>query len=238
MRALCVRIHPATGIAHRQHHIGTWLDQGMCAGIGIVQFDVLRFDGQLSAAGHRVSCVHGQVHDDLFHLPGIDFHPSKRWVKAEDLGDVLADQAPQQLPDIRNDLVQVQHFGFQDLLSAEHEQLTGERSGPMSGFLDLFDPVPSEGVGEIKLTQHHVTVAVDHRQKIVEVVRDPAGQLSDALHLLGLAQLCLKALLFGDVAGNLGEPDDPSRSILDRRDGQGDMRFPSRLSVAEPFQSG
>jgi hypothetical protein len=69
----------------------------------------------------------------------------------------------------------IQHFGFQDLLSTEHEQLTGQRGGSISGFLDLFDSVPSEGVGEIKLTQYHGTVAVDHRQQVVEVVRDPAG---------------------------------------------------------------
>ena len=77
----------------------------MLKSIGVVQFDVLRFDGQLSSAGHRVSCVHSQIHDDLFHLPGIDFHLSKRWVKAEGLGDVLADQPSQQLRNIRNDLI-------------------------------------------------------------------------------------------------------------------------------------
>ena len=109
----------------------------------------------------------------------------------------------------------------------------------MSCFLDLFDSIASEGVREIKITQYHGTVTVDHRQEVIEVVRDSAGQLSDTLHLLGLTQLCLKSLLLGDVAGNLGEPDDPSRSILDRRDGQGDMDVlpvfppPNRFKVGD-----
>jgi hypothetical protein len=65
--------------------------------------------------------------------------------------------------------------------------------------------------------------------------------LSDTLHLLGLAQLCLKALLLGDVTGNLGEADDRSRSVLDRRDGQGDMDVfpvlpsPHRFKVGDVF---
>src|SRR5437016_14657370 len=95
----------------------------------------------------------------------------------------------------------------------------------MSGFLDLFEPLPREGVREIKFTQHHGTVAVDHGQKVVEVVRDSARQLSNALHLLGLAQLRLQALLLGDIAGNLGEPDERSRSIQDWKEGTGNIEL-------------
>ena len=40
----------------------------------------------------------------------------------------------------------------------------------------------------------------DHgSQKIVKVMRDPAGQLSDRLHLLSLSKLKLKIFLLGCV---------------------------------------
>ncbi len=46
--------------------------------------------------------------------------------------------------------------------------------------------------------------AHDDGQHIVEIVGDPAGQLTDRLHLLRLAQLFLEAALFGDVDADTG----------------------------------
>jgi hypothetical protein len=47
----------------------------------------------------------------------------------------------------------------------------------------------------------------DHTQKIVEVVRKAAGQGTDRLHLLGLAELLLNADALGDVGHETVPPD-------------------------------
>ena len=44
--------------------------------------------------------------------------------------------------------------------------------------------------------------AGDHGQDVVEVVRDAARQLADRIHLLRMAQLGFRGLLFGQVAAD------------------------------------
>ena len=44
--------------------------------------------------------------------------------------------------------------------------------------------------------------AGDHGQDVVEVVRDAAGELADRIHLLRMAQLGFRGLLFGQVAAD------------------------------------
>ena len=46
---------------------------------------------------------------------------------------------------------------------------------------------------------HQVAVAGDHGQQIIEIVRNPSGQLPNRFHFLSLPQLLLQNLLFGDV---------------------------------------
>ncbi len=58
------------------------------------------------------------------------------------------------------------------------------------------------------LLRNHVEPADDHRQQIVEVVRDAAGQLAERLHLLALPKLVLRRLEFGNVARFEQEVDD------------------------------
>ena len=61
-------------------------------------------------------------------------------------------------------------------------------------------------------------IADDDGQQVVEIVRHAAGQLADALHLLRLGELLLRALQrllglapLGDVARDLGEADQRRR---------------------------
>ncbi len=60
---------------------------------------------------------------------------------------------------------------------------------------------------------------MDHRQQIVEVVREPAGQLPDRLHLLGLAQAIL-----GLAQRNFG-----AASLEDHLDGDVQLALGKRL---------
>ena len=55
--------------------------------------------------------------------------------------------------------------------------------------------------------EDQIAVAVDHREQVVEVVRDAAGQPADRFHLLRLTELLLQPLQFRDVAGHANQPD-------------------------------
>ena len=51
----------------------------------------------------------------------------------------------------------------------------------------------------------HLEIAGDHRQKIIEVVRDAPGQLADRLHLLRLPELLLHFLAARQIANEPGK---------------------------------
>jgi hypothetical protein len=70
----------------------------------------------------------------------------------------------------------------------------------------------------VALHREQFQAARQHRQQVVEVVRDAAGELADRFHLLrleqrgvGRRQRNVGLLLFGHVAGDLGEADQLAR---------------------------
>ena len=64
----------------------------------------------------------------------------------------------------------------------------GRLVGAVAGRLDIAIDI---GVAALQPPLQKVEAAENHREHIVEVVGDPAGQLTDRFHLLGLAQLLL-----------------------------------------------
>ena len=70
------------------------------------------------------------------------------------------------------------------------------------------------------------TTAVNHRQEIIEIVRNATGQLADAIELLRLTQLQLEAPMCRDIAKNDHHADDVvflvanrSGTIVNRKSG-------------------
>ena len=61
-------------------------------------------------------------------------------------------------------------------------------------------------------------IADDDGQQVVEVVRDAAGELADAFHLLRLPQPLFGGAPFGQIARDLGEADQLSIRVLNRID--------------------
>jgi len=70
-----------------------------------------------------------------------------------------------------------------------------------------------------------IQAADDHRQQIVEIMRDAASQLADRVHLLrlddGVARFVQRALRFasfGQIAGDLGKAVQLAQRVADRID--------------------
>src|SRR5207249_10303289 len=98
-----------------------------------------------------------------------------------------------------------------DLLAAEGQQLPRERAGALRRLVDL-ERVRAPRIGRLERADEQVGVAADRGQEVVEVVRDPAGQAADRLHLLRLAQLLVSRAELGlDAAALDRGPEDSGR---------------------------
>ena len=109
--------------------------------------------------------------------------------------DVLAEGAVEQLLDLGDDVVEVEHPRLDDLAAGEGEQLVGQGGGAFGGPLDLSDvacqppAIDSGWVRGGEFLGDERGVVEDHREQVVEVVGDPAGELAEDLQALGLLEL-------------------------------------------------
>src|SRR3990172_3675357 len=66
------------------------------------------------------------------------------------------------------------------------------------GGLDEIDVAPRRALGH-EAVQQELGPPEDHREQVVEVMRDPSGQAAHDLHLLGLEELRLELLPLGEI---------------------------------------
>ena len=196
--ALGIGIHAGAGVGHGQQHVGPRSRGEVLRGVRLVELGVAGLDGEPAAVGHRVARVDGEVDDHLLDLAGVRLHRAEPGPECRAELDVLTDQAPQQLFQVRDEHVQVQHLGRQHLLATEGEQLAREVGGTPRGFADLFDVFPLGHLGPEGLEQQ-VSATEDRGEEVIEVMRDPAGEAPHGFHLLRLTELGLEQLTLGDV---------------------------------------
>ncbi len=165
-----------------------------------------------AAGGHRVAGVHGQVHEHLLDLRGIRLDPAERPRHVDVELHVLAERPPEDRAQALEQVGDVDGRARNHLVAAEHEQLAGEPRRAVRGALDLLG-VRAQRVGVVEPVHQEARVALDHREEVVEVVRDPAGELPDALEALRLAELSLEALPLRHVAAV--QHDAPEVGVLE-----------------------
>ncbi|GIL40858.1 hypothetical protein TMPK1_30950 [Rhodospirillales bacterium TMPK1] len=173
--------HAGAGVAHADFDIGTGCQIGI-----VLDRDVARADGQDAAARHRVARIDRQIEHRRFQLRRVGqrvagcFQRQHKFDRRAQGPFQNLVHRPQRVAD--RDRLQ------RDFLRArESQQLTGEARAAFGG---------AQGVGDqprracvMHMVAHDIQRS-DHRlQQIVEIVRDAAGQLSQRLHLLRLAQL-------------------------------------------------
>ena len=149
-----------------------------------------------------------EVDEHLLELGGVDEHGHDVGPDRDAQRDALAQRAVEQPLEVADERARVDDLRRDDLAAAEHQQLAGERGGAVGGAADLLDVVAHGVVGR-ELALGEADAGEDHRQQVVEVVRDAAGELADALQALGLGQALLElgaplgvAAALGDVGGD------------------------------------
>ena len=182
--------------------------------MGLAKFfidpDVFGLNGDFSTHGHGITGIDAQVYQNLLDLPPVGSYGPE--VMAGDClkRNVFADHAPEHFRYIRNYLIQVKIIEFEHLPAAEGQELIYKRGRAFGSLHHLFHFRVGRAVGT-HIVQCQVGVSLNYLQKVVEIVGHTAGQLTDRLHFLGMAQLglCLVPLVFRLPA--LG--DVPARSL-------------------------
>ena len=163
-----------------------------------VELDVGGLDGELASRGHRIPSVGAQVHQDLLELADVGLDRAHVGGQHRHEVYIFPDETLQHLLHAVDDVVQVHDLGLEHLLTTERQELAGQAGGTLGRLAHLFYVLPLRIIrGQV--LQQQVTVARDHGEQVVEVVRDPACQSPDRLHFLRLRELPLEAALLRDV---------------------------------------
>lgn len=135
-----LRVHAATIVADRQHHVIAGDESRIGGAVFLIERDATRFNGHpASAVADGVAGVHAEIGEQLIDLRRVDQHRFERPAGFPPQVDILADQAPQHLEHGFDGFVQVENLGRHGLLAGKGEQLAREIGRAPSGILDLIE---------------------------------------------------------------------------------------------------
>ncbi len=146
--------------------------------------------------------------NDLRELAGIDFDVGAffQMMQVTNDRDVVAEEPEERTLEVGDEAVDLEHGGLERLATAEGEELVGERGGAAGGVADFLDLVGDLAFHSL-LRQEQIAVAENGGEKIIEIVRDATGQLSERFHPLGAAGLRLQLATGGHVHQRPDQPD-------------------------------
>ena len=131
--------------------------------------------------------------------------------------DRLADKPAQQHLQLRQDIVELQRLRPQRLPARERQQLANQARRPVGVLLDLHDVLKGR-IRRPVIGEQQIGVTDDGGQHIVEIVRDPACELTDRLHFLALREVLLQRALLGRIESE----HDRTRALVTAGVGGGD----------------
>jgi hypothetical protein len=139
--------------------------------------DVPGRDRNRAARRHRVARIHAQVHDGQFQFARVDLDVPKPGIAVDLHVDVAAQGALQHLAhgvEVRGD---VDGLGIHRATSRECKQVTRKAGAAGDGASHGIENDFALLLRRVALQDMHA--AREHREQVVEVVRDAAGELSE-----------------------------------------------------------
>ena len=89
----------------------------------LIRVHIASLNHKISAAGHGVTRIDREVHQDLLKLAGIGLNLPQAAGRIDDQGDLLAEGAAEQLLDATDDLVDVEYIQVHNVAAGEDQQL-------------------------------------------------------------------------------------------------------------------
>ncbi len=190
-------VHAVAGILDRDLHVVARLDAVLQRRSAAEALEG-GLELEPAAVRHRIAGVEREVEQRVFELVRIDERRIRLAAgRRRDL-DVRRQRATEQPDDAGDEILDIDRPRLQCLASGEAQQPLGQIGAAVRSRDRRLDELGDEGrIGE-PLAQRH-EVAEHHRQQIVEIMGDAAGELADRLHLGGLHDRRLGGLLAGDV---------------------------------------
>ena len=216
--------HAGPAVRDGQQHVLAGRALAVLADVLLVELDDRGLDRQPAAARHRVARVGGEVEHDALELRAVGLDHRRAGRERDGDADVVADDPPEHRLHSRDHVVEVERARMQHLAAAEGEQLAGEAADACSAAW----AISRSASRSPHLLLEQRGVAGDHRQQVVEVVRDAAGEAPDRLHLLRLLEPVLEPEPVGDV---VGEHERRLAAVVDDRPGR-DLDVDDRAVLA------
>ena len=192
-------VHADAGVGDADAHMAAGQHLGL-GRLGRVEQALVGLDAQLAALGHRVAGVDRQVQDralELVRVGARDQAPVRRLQRGQQPHRVRQ-RAHQQLRGIGHHLADIDRARRQRLLAREGQQPADQVGAAVRGLQRR-----RQELGQLRIARMAVAqrgeVADHHRQHVVEIVRDAAGELADRLHLLRLRDGHLRLLDLADI---------------------------------------
>ena len=188
-----------------------------------MQPDVIVIEGHVGglqvqgpALGHGIAGVEAQIHQHLVDLALVGLNVPQRPRSLNFHRDARIDGTAKDARDLLDGRVQIDDFQAQHGAAGEPEKLARQLGGPLSCFFGGLDHLAVRAISR-QAARQKADVSQDGGEEVVEIVRDPAGQLTDCFHLLRLAELVFQPLAFRDVAGDADQAERPSVRAEERR---------------------
>ena len=129
--------------------------------------------------------------------------------------DLLAERRPKQFCDVEHGGIDVDIARLQRLAAGKGEQMLDQLAAAFRRLIDQFGRLLQLRLMR-KARDQRFGGAGDHRQHVVEVVRDAAGELADGVEFLRLLQLVLGFARGGGVVIDQRGAADGARAIAQR----------------------
>ena len=142
---------------------------------------------QPSAALHGVPRVHGHVDDGGFELAGVGVDEARLFRAKDDDLDARTDQGADHFAQRLHASPDLEHLRLQGLPPREGQQLRGQLGGAGHRIRDRLDIAQPPRLRQVGPPQQ-VHRSADHREQIVEVMRDAAGELAQRLQPLAVLE--------------------------------------------------
>jgi len=175
-----IGIHAGAIIGYSQYDIAS----GRCVALASV---LARFHIAGRGADHdpavfaqRVAGVQHEIEQHLLKLRDIRPHIGEVGGKFEIEPALPADQLAEDVGVLVDERVEIQDAGVERLAAAEGEKLLRERRRLAAGVVNLGHLSHGLGIGG-DMRREHLAVAVDDREKVVEIVRNPPRQPPDRI---------------------------------------------------------
>ncbi len=185
-------------VAHRQAHPRARGQVGQRRRLARRQRQRRQAEGEMTAVGHGVAGVEGQVHQHLLQLGGVAMHYRLGQVVAHREADIFRQGPFQQFDHCARQREQVERGASQGRAPTEIENLADEVGGVIGLLANHAQVVPG-AVGQFLHFTEQFSVEHDRAHDSVEVVRDAGGHLADAGESLLRFAIALALALVGHV---------------------------------------